>query len=81
MLFSIAFYRSTIKAAPYTHQAALKSCTIKMMIGMKPGEVAYTALPLYHTFASQVGVTGAVIAGGAVAVAPKFRNDLQASCL
>ena len=43
---------------------------------MKPGEVAYTALPLYHTFASQVGVTGAVIAGGAVAVAPKFRNVL-----
>ena len=47
-----------------------------MMIGLKPGEVAYTALPLYHTFASQVGVTGAVIAGGAVAVAPKFRTVL-----
>ena len=30
------------------------------------------ALPLYHTFASQVGVTGAVIAGAAVAIAPKF---------
>merc|ERR1711935_1227052 len=59
------------KAAPYTHQAAMKSCT-KMMIGMKPGEVAYTALPLYHTFASQVGVTGAVIAGASVAIAPKF---------
>ena len=60
------------KAAPYTHQAALKSCTMKMMVGMKPGEVCYSALPLYHTFASQVGVTGAIIAGAAVAFAPKF---------
>lgn len=60
------------KAAPYTHQAALKSCTMKMMVGMKPGEVGYSALPLYHTFASQVGVTGAIIAGAAVAFAPKF---------
>merc|ERR1719443_1694660 len=59
------------KAAPYTHQAALKSCTMKMMVGMKPGEVGYSALPLYHTFASQVGVTGAIIAGAAVAFAPK----------
>ena len=31
---------------------------MKYMIKMKPGEVAYTALPLYHTFASQVGITG-----------------------
>ena len=39
------------KAAPYTHQAALKSCTMKMMIGMKPGEVSYTGLVVrFKTF-------------------------------
>ena len=60
------------KAAPYTHQAAQKSCSFKYVMGMKPGDVNYCALPLSHTMASQVGVTGAVIAGASIAIAPRF---------
>jgi acyl-CoA synthetase (AMP-forming)/AMP-acid ligase II len=39
---------------------------------MKPGDVQYTALPLYHSFSSMFGIAGGFIAGATLAVTPKF---------
>jgi acyl-CoA synthetase (AMP-forming)/AMP-acid ligase II len=56
----------------FPDKACMKCCTTKYMLGMKPGDVQYTALPLYHSFSSMFGIAGGLIAGGTLSVTPKF---------
>ena len=56
--WSIIFTSGTTglpKAAGLTHWSTMKMNTTKLMLGMKPGDVAYSGLPLYHAYASQLG--------------------------
>ena len=57
--WSIIFTSGTTglpKACGLTHWSTMKMNTTKLMLGMKPGDVAYSALPLYHAYASQLGM-------------------------
>ena len=48
------------KAAPLTHKSMMKTYNQKIGLKMAPGDVQYNALPMYHTFATMVGVSVAI---------------------
>ena len=60
------------KAAPLSHKNTMKAVNMKMLMNAKPGDVQYTALPLYHSMGAILGISGAVHSGTTLAIAPKF---------
>ena len=61
------------KGALWPHKAMYALAADWAMIGKYgPGDIVYTATPLFHGLALSHGVLGALVSGGACALAPRF---------